>query len=84
MKALYQLSRLLVTFDRSEIGRSRLELERKRLDLSTQKLELRPRRAAGQSPEEDTSDELLPEQPPIPMAEENENEEEEDGSCGAN
>jgi hypothetical protein len=84
MKALYQLSRLLVTFDRSQIGRSRLELERKRLDLSTQKLERQPRRVAGQNPEADTGDEILPEQSPIPMAEENEKEKEGDQSCGAN
>ena len=86
MKALYQLSRLLLTLDRSEIGRSRLELERRRLDLSTQKLELQPRRAAGRNPEADTGDEMPPEPSPIPAAKENEQEkgQEEDGSCGEN
>jgi hypothetical protein len=84
MKALHHLSRLLVSFDRSAIGRSRLELEKKKLELFTQKLELRPRRAAGQNPEAATSDEILPEQPPIPVAKENDKEKEEDQSCGAN
>jgi hypothetical protein len=89
MKALHQLSRLLVSLDRAEIGRSRLELEKEKLELLARKRELPPRPVAGPKPEGGAGDEMLPGQSPIPMAKENGKEEgeegkEEDRTCGTN
>jgi hypothetical protein len=58
MKALYQLSRLLISLDRAEIGRSRLLFDQKRLELLAQKRNL-PLPFARSQPEGAAGDETL-------------------------
>ena len=59
MKALYQLSRLLISLDRAELGRSRMVLEQKRLDLLAQKRNLSPLPVARSQQEGAARDETL-------------------------